>query len=169
MFYIVYELLSVTHGLLLQEKNVPIPQATKPYSADILPYLMKGCYFNGPKLVGVKFADHFKEITGNKAQRPEVTILMVALTSTSVYAALFWKASKSPSKFNFTGNQFSKVYFFHVNFLAGMKETAPGKFHRLMADIFEALQKLCTNGAATLASHEDLMAFLNLDGMDDDE
>ncbi|KAG2127504.1 hypothetical protein DEU56DRAFT_915717 [Suillus clintonianus] len=67
------------------EKNVPIPQAAKPYSADILPYLMKGRYFNGPKSVGVKFADRFKEISGNKAQRPEVTIPMVALTSTSVY------------------------------------------------------------------------------------
>ncbi|KAG0698880.1 hypothetical protein DFH29DRAFT_1002419 [Suillus ampliporus] len=121
-------------------ENVPIQQATKPYSADILPYLMKGCYFNGPKLVGMKFTDRFKEITGNKAQWPQVTIPMVALTSTSVYATLLWKASKSPSKFNFTGNQFSEVYFFHVNFLTGMKETVPGKFHRLMADIFEALQ-----------------------------
>ncbi|KAG2127508.1 hypothetical protein DEU56DRAFT_758625 [Suillus clintonianus] len=65
--------------------------------------------------------------------------------------------------------KFSEVYFFHVKFLNGMKETAPGKFHRLMADIFEAVQKLCTNGAATLSSHDDAMAFLDLDGMDDDE
>ncbi|KAG1784578.1 uncharacterized protein HD556DRAFT_1451612 [Suillus plorans] len=153
----------------LQEKNNPVPQATKPYSADILPYLMKGRYFNGSKSVGVKFADRFKEIAGNKAQRPEVTILMVALTSTSVYAALLWKSNKSPSKFNFTGNQFSEVYAFHVNFLNEMEENAPSKFHKLMADIFSAVQTLCSNGAAAVASHKDAMAFLDLDGMDDDE
>ncbi|KAG1883895.1 uncharacterized protein F5891DRAFT_990509 [Suillus fuscotomentosus] len=73
------------HVDALQEENNPIPQATKPYSADILPYLMKGRYFNGSKSVGVKFTDRFKEIAGNKAQRPEVTIPMVALTSTSVH------------------------------------------------------------------------------------
>lgn len=71
----------------LQDTIVAIPQANKPYSADILPYLMKGHYFNGTKLVGVKFSDCFKEIVSNKAQRPEVMIPMVALTTTSVY---FW-------------------------------------------------------------------------------
>ncbi|KAG1891601.1 uncharacterized protein F5891DRAFT_1197654 [Suillus fuscotomentosus] len=151
------------------EENNPIPQATKPYSADILPYLMKGRYFNGSKSVGVKFTDRFKEIAGNKAQRPEVTIPMVALTSTSVYAALLWKSNKSPSKFNFTGNQFSEVYTFHVNFLNEMEENAPSKFHKLMANIFLAVQKLCSNGAAAVVSHKDAMAFLDLDGMDDDE
>ncbi|KAG2114135.1 hypothetical protein DEU56DRAFT_919634 [Suillus clintonianus] len=151
------------------DTNDPIPQPTKPYSADILPYLMKGRYFNGSKSVGVKFANHFKEIAGNKAQRPEVMIPMVALTSTSVYAALLWKSSKSPSKFNFTGNQFSEVYIFHVNFLNEMEENAPSKFHKLMADIFEAVQKLCSNGATAIASHKDAMAFLDLDGMDDDD
>ncbi|KAG1817027.1 hypothetical protein DFJ58DRAFT_739641 [Suillus subalutaceus] len=132
------------------EKNDPTPQAMKPYSADIIPYLMKGRYFNGSN--GLR-----------------VTIPMVALTSTSVYAALLWKSSKSPSKFNFTGNQFSKVYAFHVNFLNEMEENVPSKFHKLMADIFEAIQKLCSNGATAVASHKDVMAFLDLDGMDNDE
>ncbi|KAG1902407.1 uncharacterized protein F5891DRAFT_1186518 [Suillus fuscotomentosus] len=143
-----------------EEKN-PVLQVTK--------YLMKGHYFNGSKSVGVKFADCFKEIAGNKAQWPEVTIPMVALTSTLVYAALLWKSNKSPSKFNFTGNQFSEVYTFHVNFLNKMEENAPSKFHKLMADIFLAVQKLCSNGAAAIVSHKDAMAFLDLDGMDDDE
>ncbi|KAG2119698.1 uncharacterized protein F5147DRAFT_647595 [Suillus discolor] len=139
------------------EKNNPVPQAKKPYSADILPYLMKGCYFNGSKSVGMKFADRFKEIAGNKAQQPEV------------YAALLWKSNKSPPKFNFTANQFSEVYAFHVNFLNEMEENVPSKFHKLMADIFSAVQKLCSNGAAAVASHKDAMAFLDLDGMDDNE
>ncbi|KAG1895819.1 uncharacterized protein F5891DRAFT_1193839 [Suillus fuscotomentosus] len=121
------------------EKNDPIPQSNRLYFADILPYLMKGRYFNGLKSVEVNFSDHFKKIANNKAQRPEVTIPMVALTSTSVYAALFWKDNGSPTKFNFTGNLFSEVYFFHIKFLEDMKVTAPRKFHKMMADIFEAI------------------------------
>ncbi|KAG1843743.1 hypothetical protein C8R48DRAFT_780583 [Suillus tomentosus] len=150
------------------DKNVAIPQANKPNSADILPYLMKGYYFNGPKSVGVNFSDRFKEITSNKAQRPKVTIPMVASTTTSVYAALFWKSSGSPSKFNFTGNLFSKVYLFHAKFLEKLRQDAPGKFRRLMADIFEAICKLFTNGNSDVGSHNDAMAILDLASMDDD-
>ncbi|KAG1890556.1 uncharacterized protein F5891DRAFT_987000 [Suillus fuscotomentosus] len=144
----------------------------KPYFAEILPYLMRGRYFNGPKSVGMKFSDRFEEIASNKAQRPEVTIPMVALTSTSVYfliqskvyAALLWKANGSPSKFNFTGNLFSEVYFFHVKLLEKMKGAAPGKFHKMMANIFDAI-----HNAALVGSHDSAMAFLDLDGMDDEE
>jgi len=74
----------------LQEKNIPVPQLKKPYSTDILPYLMKGHYFNGPKSVGTKFSDRFREIAQNKAQQPKVMIAMVALTSTSVYFLLIY-------------------------------------------------------------------------------
>ncbi|KAG1784993.1 uncharacterized protein HD556DRAFT_1451155 [Suillus plorans] len=152
----------------LQDKNVAIPQANKPYSADILPYLMKGHYSNGPKSVGIKFLDRFKEIASNKAQRPEVTIPMVALTTTSVYAALVWKSSGSPSKFNFTVNLFSKVYLFHVKFLEKLRWDVSGKFHRLMANIFEAIRNLLTNGNSDIGSHNNAMAILGLAGMDDD-
>ncbi|KAG1837252.1 hypothetical protein C8R48DRAFT_743617 [Suillus tomentosus] len=131
---------------------------------------MRGRYFNGPKSVGMKFSDRFEEIASNKAQWPEVTIPMVALTSTLVYAALLWKANGSPSKFNFTGNLFSEVYFFHVKLLKKMKGAAPGKFHKMMADIFDAIQQLSANGnTALVGSHDSAMAFLDLDGMDDEE
>ncbi|KAG2114026.1 hypothetical protein BD769DRAFT_1391579 [Suillus cothurnatus] len=111
----------------------------------------------------------FKEIAGNKAQQPEIMIPMDALTITLVYATLLWNSSKSPSKFNFTGNQFSEVYAFHMNFLNEMEENAPNKFHKLMANIFEAIQKFCTNSATAVASHKDVMAFLDLDDMDNNE
>ncbi|KAG2053927.1 hypothetical protein BDR06DRAFT_971999 [Suillus hirtellus] len=155
------------------EENNPVLQATKPYSADILPYLMKGCYFNGSKSVGMKFTDHFKEIAGNKAQRPEVTILMVALTSTlrvllGVCCTLV-EVQQISLKFNFMGNQFSEVYTFHVNFLNKMEENVLSKFHKSMADIFSAVQKVCSNGTTAIVSHKDAMAFLDLDGMDDDK
>ncbi|KAG2145300.1 uncharacterized protein EDB93DRAFT_1251401 [Suillus bovinus] len=117
--------------------------------------------------VGVVFAHKFTEIAKNKAEWPEVSIPMVALTSTSVYAALFWKAQGSPPKFNFTGNQFSEVYMFHVQFLKDLKKNAPQKFHKLMADIFAAIDGLTHTKKAGTDSKTDALAFLDLDGMDE--
>jgi hypothetical protein len=118
---------------------------------------MKGHYFNRLKSVGVKFSDHFKEISKNKTQWPEITVPIVALTSTSVYLLIYSKfvwtnnvcvgvchalleGNGSPSKFNFTGNLFSEVYFFHVKFLKDIKVTTLHMFHKMMANIFEAIQ-----------------------------
>lgn len=129
---------------------------------------MKGHYFNGSKSVGVVFAHKFTVIVKNKANWPEVSIPMVALTSTSVYAALFWKAQGSPPKFNFTGNQFSEVYVFHVQFLEDLKKNAPQKFHKLMADIFGAIEDLMhTMKNIGTDSKINALAFLDLDGMDE--
>ncbi|KAG2032665.1 hypothetical protein BDR03DRAFT_1015016 [Suillus americanus] len=135
-------------------------------AGDIMVHLMKGCYFNGLKLVGAVFAHKFTEIAKNKANWPEVTIPMVTLTSTSVYAALFWKAQGSPPKFNFTGNQFSKVYVFYVQFLEDLNKNTPQKFHKLMADIFAAIEDLTRTNKAGTDSKTDALAFLDLNGMD---
>ncbi|KAG2045739.1 hypothetical protein BDR06DRAFT_1000804 [Suillus hirtellus] len=146
------------------DDDVPKPVKNKPYLGDIMVHLMKGRYFNGPKSVGVMFANRFSDIAKNKAKRPEVTIPMVALTATSVYAALFWKAHCAPAKFNFTGNQFSEVYFFHVKFLKDLSAKSPqadGRYLRCNTDLMQY------NNSATNAEAEAL-AFLDLDGMDDD-
>ncbi|KAG2343920.1 hypothetical protein BDR05DRAFT_962568 [Suillus weaverae] len=131
-------------------------------------HLMKGGYFNGSKSVGVIFAKKFTDIAKNKAQRPEVTIPMVALTATSVYAALFWKAHGSPPKFNFTGNQFSDVYFFHIKFLENLEAKSPEKFHKLMADLFAAIHDLALVNNPATDAEANAFAFLDLDGMDED-
>ncbi|KAG1786941.1 uncharacterized protein HD556DRAFT_1313144 [Suillus plorans] len=155
------------------DDDVPKPVQNKPYLGDIMVHLMKGCYFNGPKSVGVMFARRFSDIAKNKAKRPEVTIPMVALTATSVYAALFWKAHGAPAKFNFTGNQFSEVYFFHAKFLKDLSTKSPEKFHKLMADIFAAIQysfarDLMQYNSSATDAEADALAFLDLDGMDED-
>ncbi|KAG1884422.1 hypothetical protein F4604DRAFT_1677049 [Suillus subluteus] len=155
------------------DDDVPKPVQNKPYLGDIMVRLMKGRYFNGPKSVGVMFARRFSDIAKNKAKRPEVTIPMVALTATSVYAALFWKAHGAPAKFNFTGNQFSEVYFFHAKFLKDLSAKSPEKFHKLMADIFAAIQysfarDLMQYNSSATDAEADALAFLDLDGMDED-
>ncbi|KAG0706654.1 hypothetical protein DFH29DRAFT_872182 [Suillus ampliporus] len=148
------------------DNDVPQPMQNRPYLGNLMVHLMKGHYANGPKSVGVVFTKRFADLSKNKAKRPEVTIPTVALTATSVYAALFWKSHGSPPKFNFTGNQFSEVYFFHVKFLENVKAKSPEKFHKLMADLFATIHDQNNNPATDM--QDDALAFLDLDGMDED-
>ncbi|KAG2351162.1 hypothetical protein BDR07DRAFT_1467829 [Suillus spraguei] len=102
-------------------------------------------------------------------KRPEILIPFLALVATAVvYSALLWKSLDSPGKFNFSGNQFSEVYSYHIKSLEQLKHNAPGKFHYMMADIYEAAHKLKRNGAT--GDHIELNAFelLDLEGMEED-
>ncbi|KAG2355589.1 hypothetical protein BDR07DRAFT_1381422 [Suillus spraguei] len=127
--------------LQFNHKNMPTALLKKPYMGNIMVHLMKGRYFNGSQSVGVLFAEQFNEIVENKSKHPEVTIPMVALTSTA------------------------QSLFLHIKILEDLRMRAPEKFHKLMADIFEAIQKLSHNTIPT-TSHVKALAFLNIDGMD---
>ncbi|KAG2748751.1 hypothetical protein P692DRAFT_20874737 [Suillus brevipes Sb2] len=154
---------------LQQSNDDALPIGKKPYQGELLIFLLHDGVFDGAKSIGVRFSARFVEIARNKAKRPEVPIPLLALVATAIYAALFWKTLGSPGKFNFTGNQFSETYIFHVNFLEGLKKDAPGKFHCMMADIFEAVQALKQKGNDHLASeHRNALSLLDLDGMADD-
>ncbi|KAG1810189.1 uncharacterized protein HD556DRAFT_1302543 [Suillus plorans] len=145
------------------------PIRKKPYQGDLLIFLLYDGVFDGAKSIGVKYAGRFGEIASNKGNRPKIPIPLLALVATAVYAALFWKTLGSPGKFNFTGNQFSETYVFHVKFLEKLKKDAPAKFHCMMADIYEAIQALKRKGNDHLASeHQDALALLDLDGMAED-
>ncbi|KAG1784787.1 uncharacterized protein HD556DRAFT_1314805 [Suillus plorans] len=145
------------------------PIGKKPYQGELLIFLIYEGVFSGAKSIGVKFAERFAELANNKGNRPEIPIPLLALVATAVYAALFWKTLGSPGKFNFTGNQFSETYVFHVRFLEDLKRDAPGKFHCMMADIYEAVQTLKQNGNEHFADeHRDALGLLDLDGMAED-
>ncbi|KAG1719689.1 hypothetical protein EDB19DRAFT_1836492 [Suillus lakei] len=157
------------YALRFDSNDDALPIGKKPYQGELLIFLLHDGVFDGAKSIGVRFSARFVEIARNKAKRPEVPILLLALVATAIYAALFWKTLGSPGKFNFTGNQFSETYVFHVNFLEGLKKDAPGKFHCMMADIFEAVQALKQKGNDHLASeHRNALSLLDLDGMADD-
>ncbi|KAG2158081.1 uncharacterized protein EDB93DRAFT_1100858 [Suillus bovinus] len=81
---------------------------------------------------------------------------------------LFWMVHGTPAKFKFTGNQFSKVYFFHVKFLKDLSAKLPEKFHKLMADIFTAIQDLMQHKSSATDAEADALAFLDLNRMDED-
>ncbi|KAG1761734.1 hypothetical protein EDD22DRAFT_953734 [Suillus occidentalis] len=146
------------------------PIGKKPYQGELLLFLIYRQLFHSSRSIAIKFTERFVEIANNKGQRPEVPIPLLALVATAVYAALLWKSQGSPSKFNFTGNLFSETYNYHVRFLEKLKKDAPAKFHCMMADIYEAAQKLRYSSAAASGHAAELEAFelLDLDNMEED-
>ncbi|KAG1828594.1 hypothetical protein DFJ58DRAFT_849007 [Suillus subalutaceus] len=155
-------------GSLINNEASPIGK--KPYQGELLIYLIYRQLFHSSRSIAVKFMECFVKITNNKGQRPEVPIPLLALVATAVYAALMWKLQGSTSKFNFTGNLFSETYNYHVRFLKKLNKDVPAKFHCMMADIYEAAQKLRYSGTAASGHGAELEAFelLDLDNMEED-
>ncbi|KAG2050143.1 hypothetical protein BDR06DRAFT_1011463 [Suillus hirtellus] len=120
--------------------NNAMPIRNRPYQGELLILLISNQLFHSLRAIGVKFASCFVEITKNKLKHPEIPIPLLALVVTAVYSALLWKSLSSPGKFNFSGNQLSEIYSYHVKSLEQLKHDAPGKFHYIMADIYEAAQ-----------------------------
>ncbi|KAG2152679.1 uncharacterized protein EDB93DRAFT_1102990 [Suillus bovinus] len=100
--------------------------------------------------------------------RGSIFEIAVSANSTLNWFLLFWTVHGAPAKFNFTRNQFSEVYFFHVKFLKDFSAKSPEKFHKLMADIFAAIQDLMQHKSSATDAEADALAFLDLDGMDED-
>ncbi|KAG1811882.1 uncharacterized protein BJ212DRAFT_1301886 [Suillus subaureus] len=158
-----------SYSLKFDSNDNPSPRGNKPYQGELVIFLLHTGIFNGPKSIGVKFAERFIEIASNKAKHPEMPVPLLALVATAIYAALFWKTLGSPGKFNFTGNQFSETYMFHVKFLEDLKKDVPKKFHCMMADIYESVQALKRKGGDNQADeHRKALALLDLDGMGED-
>ncbi|KAG1876085.1 hypothetical protein C8R48DRAFT_669289 [Suillus tomentosus] len=163
------EKLVYIYAMKFDGNNNATPIRNRPYQGELLVLMISNQLFHSSRAVGVKFASRFVEIAKNKSKRPEIPIPFLALVATAVvYSALLWKSLGSPGKFNFSGNQFSEVYSYHVKSLERLKHDAPGKFHYMMADIYEAAHKLKHNGAT--GDHIELNAFelLDLEGMEED-
>ncbi|KAG1811612.1 hypothetical protein EV424DRAFT_1349549 [Suillus variegatus] len=157
------------YALRFDSNNDASPIGKKPYQGDLLIFLIYQEVFSGAKSIGIRCSERFVELANNKGNRPEIPIPLLALVATAVYAALFWKTLGSPTKFSFTGNQFSETYVFHTKFLEDLKRDAPGKFHCMMADIYEAVQTLRQNGNEHIANeHQAALGLLDLDGMAED-
>ncbi|KAG1748821.1 uncharacterized protein EDB91DRAFT_1078969 [Suillus paluster] len=163
------EKLVYIYAMKFDVNNNATPVRNRPYQGEILILLISNQLFHSSRAIGMKFASRFVEIAKNKSKRPEIPIPFLALVATAVvYSALLWKSLGSPGKFNFSGNQFSEVYSYHVKSLEQLKHDAPGKFHYMMADIYEAAHKLKRNGAT--GDHIELNTFelLDLEGMEED-
>ncbi|KAG2029602.1 hypothetical protein BDR03DRAFT_987647 [Suillus americanus] len=163
------EKLVYIYAMKFDLNNNATPIRNRPYQGELLVLLISNQLFHSSRAVGVKFASHFVEIAKNKSKCPKIPIPFLALVATAVvYSTLLWKSLGSPGKFNFSGNQFSEVYSYHIKSLKQLKHNAPGKFHYMMANIYEAAHKLKCNG--TTGDHIEVNAFklLDLEGMEED-
>ncbi|KAG1831488.1 hypothetical protein EV424DRAFT_1342864 [Suillus variegatus] len=135
---ILMEKLVYIHAMKFNVNNNATPIRNKPYQGELLVLLISNQLFHSSRAIGMKFTSHFVEIAKNKLKHPKIPIPFLALVATAVYSALLWKSLGSPGKFNFSGNQFSEVYSYHIKSLEQLKHNAPRKFHYMMADIYEA-------------------------------
>ncbi|KAG2120262.1 hypothetical protein DEU56DRAFT_918405 [Suillus clintonianus] len=113
------------------------------------------------------FGQRFCDIARNKGGRPEIPIPMLAMVCTAIRAILLAKKNKSSDDFKFTGNQFFDIYNHHVVLLERILTTAPVKFHKMMADIYEEVHRF-RHSITGVYDQDDGLAFLDLEGMEDE-
>ncbi|KAG2353093.1 hypothetical protein BDR07DRAFT_1496969 [Suillus spraguei] len=153
---------------IFDAEGLPSPKRQKPYQGQPVVDTLYEVFFENAKSIGLQFAQCFVDIAKNKASRLEVPIPMVAIVSTAIHATLIAKKNKAGDDFKFTGNQFCDIYTYHVALLEKIQRTAPIKFHKMMADIYEEVQGFCRDTIGVYDKDTDL-ALLDLDGMDDEQ
>ncbi|KAG1836594.1 hypothetical protein C8R48DRAFT_782918 [Suillus tomentosus] len=129
-------------------EGLPSPKRQKPYQ--------------GQPIVDTLYETFFKNL-----KSVEIPIPMLAMVSTAIHAVLIAKKNKAGEDFKFTGNQFCDIYTYHVALLERIRRTAPVKFHKMMADIYEEVQHFRRDAIGVYGTDTDL-AFLDLEGMDDE-
>ncbi|KAG1727906.1 hypothetical protein EDD22DRAFT_853351, partial [Suillus occidentalis] len=142
----------------IKAEGLPSPKRQKPYQGQPVVDTLYEVFFKNAKSIGSQFAQRFVDIAKNKAGRPEVPIPMVAIVSTA--------KNKAGDDFKFTGNQFCDIYTYHVALLEKIRKTAPVKFHKMMADIYEEVQGFRRDTIGVYDKDTDLV-LLDLNGMDD--
>ncbi|KAG2104675.1 uncharacterized protein F5147DRAFT_654342 [Suillus discolor] len=140
----------------IKAEGLPSPKRQKPYQGQPIVDTLYETFFKNTKSVGLQFAQHFLDIAENKTGRPEIPIPMLAMVSTAIHAVLVAKKNKAGEDFKFT-----------VALLERIRRTAPVKFHKMMADIYEEVQHLRRDTIGVYDKDTDL-AFLDLEGMDDE-
>ncbi|KAG1759122.1 hypothetical protein EDD22DRAFT_849484 [Suillus occidentalis] len=147
--------------------GLPSPNQQKPYQMQPVFLILHEVFFKQLKSIGVQFSQRFCDIAKNKGGRPEIPIPMLAIVFTAIRATLLAKRNKSSDDFKFTGNQFLDIYNHHVSLLGSIKKKAPIKFHKMMSDIYEEVNRF-RHSISGAYDQDDSLSFLDLDGMDDE-
>ncbi|KAG1855223.1 hypothetical protein F4604DRAFT_1932275 [Suillus subluteus] len=124
-------------------------------------------FFKQLKSIGVQCSQRFYNIVKNKGGRPEIPIPMLAIVCTAIRATLLAKRNKSSDDFKFTGNQFLDIYNHHMSLLGSIQKKAPIKFHKMMSDIYEEVNRF-RHSISGAYNQDDSLSFLDLDSMDDE-
>ncbi|KAG2031063.1 hypothetical protein BDR03DRAFT_986654 [Suillus americanus] len=151
----------------LQAAGLPSPNRQKPYQTQPVFLILHEVFFKQLKSVGVQFSQRFCDIAKNKGGRPEIPIPMLAIVCTAIRATLLAKRNKSNDDFKFMGNQFLDIYNHHVSLLGSIQKKVPVKFHKMMSDIYEEVNRF-HHSISGAYDQDDSLSFLDLDGMDDE-
>ncbi|KAG2335637.1 hypothetical protein BDR05DRAFT_1006603 [Suillus weaverae] len=157
--------LAYIYALKFDINNEASPIGKKPYQGELLLFLIYRQLFHSSRSIAIKFTEHFIEIANNKGQRPEVPIPLLALVATAVIPSV--EVARFTVEIQLYRKFIQQDINYHVRFLEKLKKDAPAKFHCMMADIYEAAQKLQYSGAAASGHAAELEAFelLDLDNM----
>ncbi|KAG1857521.1 hypothetical protein F4604DRAFT_1931477 [Suillus subluteus] len=136
-------------------------------SFDPVFLILHEVFFKQLKSIGVQCSQRFYNIVKNKGGRPEIPIPMLAIVCTAIRATLLTKRNKSSDDFKFTGNQFLDIYNHHMSLLGSIQKKAPIKFHKMMSDIYEEVNRF-RHSISGAYNQDDSLSFLDLDSMDDE-
>ncbi|KAG2360824.1 hypothetical protein BDR07DRAFT_1511214 [Suillus spraguei] len=158
---------SLFHSDIKEAAGLPSPNQQKLYQTQPVFLILHEVFFKQLKSVGVQFSQRFCDIVKNKGGRPEIPIPMLAIVCTAIRATLLAKWNKSSDDFKFMGNQFLDIYNHHVSLLGSIQKKAPIKFHKMMSDIYEEVNRFRHSISGAYDQNVSL-SFLDLDGMDNE-
>ncbi|KAG1721768.1 uncharacterized protein EDB91DRAFT_1274893 [Suillus paluster] len=148
--------------------GLPSPNRQKPYQTQPVFLVLYEVFFKQLRSVGAQFGQRFLNIAKNKSGRPQIPIPMMAMVCTAIRAILLAKKNRSSDDFKFTGNQFFDIYTHHVSLLERIQTTAPVKFHKMMADIYEEVNRFRHSITGVYDQDDQSLSFLDLEGMKDE-
>ncbi|PPR00388.1 hypothetical protein CVT26_009669 [Gymnopilus dilepis] len=136
---------------------------------------IKEAFFATPTAFGFRFKDEYVSSHPTRPE-PELTIPLVALGATALYAAIFeWREGKKatrPSQNSkasmaekFEGDQFKAVFDRHVGALASLK-TKPNTYHTIMSTLFSKVTGENASSNQSAQSQGNALAVLDLAGLD---
>ncbi|KAG1731116.1 uncharacterized protein EDB91DRAFT_1306873 [Suillus paluster] len=148
--------------------GLPSLNRQKPYQMQPVFLVLYEVFFKQLRSIGAQFGQRFLDIAKNKSGRPQIPIPMMAMVCTAIRAILLAKKNRSSDDFKFTGNQFFDIYTHHVSLLERIQTTAPVKFHKMMADIYEEVNRFRHSITGVYDQDDQSLSFLDLEGMEDE-
>ncbi|KAI9440516.1 hypothetical protein H4582DRAFT_2074300 [Lactarius indigo] len=115
-----------------------LERRTRPYRNDRIITVIRELYFTGGNTSFAARFPHFFAYTesGDRENRREVPIPMVALVATALYATLYeWRTGEQQVT-EFSASAYLDVYNGHINTLHQIKERRSGAFRAMMSEIY---------------------------------
>ncbi|KAF8952950.1 hypothetical protein BDZ97DRAFT_1930154 [Flammula alnicola] len=136
------------------------PKRDGPYLNQAIIDTLKAAFFSKPSSIGNQYLDKFTSILPEKPDERELSIPLVALCATGVYAGLYEYRSGFHKELSFSGNTFIKAYSTHVKSLEKLKAGKPTLFHEIMSKLYKLVVTVSRDDG--IASDNDIFSIIDL-------